>query len=362
MVIGIDASRAFLKKRTGIEEYSYQVIRHLRTVLPGEAEVILYLRRGQTIDFKLPSTWKIKSLWAPRLWTQGRLSLEMLLHRPDVLFVPAHTVPFIHPKRTVVTIHGLEYEFCPEGYGFFERIYMRLSILHSCWTASRVVAVSENTKRDLLQLYRISEKKIQVIHEGFQPESLPKMLSQTLVSDHSPYLLFVGRLETRKNLIRILEAFEQMKEKLGTTHQLILAGKFGYGYQQILQKIHHSKWKQDILAKGYISEAEKWNLLRRASLFLFPTLYEGFGIPVLEAQSVGIPVLTSNISSLPEIAGAGAIFVDPTRTESLRDGIILGLTDESLRAGIIEAGSKNVRRFHWEGTARLLADCITQAV
>src|SRR3989344_4737710 len=123
MIIGIDASRAFLKKRTGIEEYAYQTIRHLRPLLCEPHQVILYVRKKwgwqggrlrlllPSIDFELPKNWRVRGIWAPRFWTQGRLSSEMLFgKRPDVLFVPAHTVPLIHPKNTVVVVHGLEYE------------------------------------------------------------------------------------------------------------------------------------------------------------------------------------------------------------------------------------------------------------
>ena len=178
MKIGIDASRAFLKKRTGIEEYSYQVIKHLRDVLSRDAEVVLYVRKKLAIknwqltictpdiDFELPPNWRVKGLWAPRFWTQVRLSIEMLLHRPEVLFVPAHTVPIIHPKQTIVTIHGLEYEFVPESYSWYERIYMRFSIRNSVRWAEKVIAVSENTKHDLVRLYGVSKEKINVVYEG----------------------------------------------------------------------------------------------------------------------------------------------------------------------------------------------------
>src|SRR3989344_505885 len=179
MYIGIDASRAFLKKRTGIEEYAYQTIKHLRSVIPETDTVVLYVRKKLAvrdgwltiarpeIDFELPKHWSVRGIWAPRFWTQIGLSLEMLFCRPDVLFVPAHTVPLIHPARTVVTIHGLEYEFCPEAYPFLARLYMRLSISFSCRAAETVICVSENTKRDVMRLYKVPEEKIKVVYEGF---------------------------------------------------------------------------------------------------------------------------------------------------------------------------------------------------
>lgn len=348
MVIGIDASRAFLKQRTGIEEHSYQVIKHLREVIPSDAEVILYVRKKNSqreIDFELPKNWQVRALWAPRFWTQIALSLEMLFQSPDVLFVPAHTVPLIHPKRTVVTIHGLEYEYCQEAYSFWERIYMHYSIMWSCKVASTVICVSENTKKDVVKLYRVAEEKIRVIAEGYASKAQTKPKDQ--ISNSKPYLLFIGRLEERKNVVRIIEAFEMLKKKYGISHELVLAGKPGYGYARIKQQIARSIYQDVIIEKGYVTEAEKWELLQNADAFLFPTLYEGFGIPVLEAQSVGVPVVTSNTSSLPEVAGDGAVFVDPLRTESIAEGVQRLLSDEGFRSGIIEKATQNVGRYSW---------------
>lgn len=355
MVIGIDASRAFLKQRTGIEEHSYQVIKHLREVIPSDAEVILYVRKKNSqreIDFELPKNWQVRALWAPRFWTQIALSLEMLFQSPDVLFVPAHTVPLIHPKRTVVTIHGLEYEYCQEAYSFWERIYMHYSIMWSCKVASTVICVSENTKKDVVKLYRVAEEKIRVIAEGYNqkfqsPNSKNQTKSKIQITNSRPYVLFIGRLEERKNIVRIIEAFEILKEKYSIPHDLVLVGKPGYGYPRIKIQMTNSKFQNDIQEKGYVTEEEKWTLLKNASVFLFPTLYEGFGIPVLEAQSVGVPVVTSNTSSLPEVAGDGAVFVDPLRTESIAEGVQRLLSDEGFRSGIIEKATQNVGRYSW---------------
>ena len=370
MVIGIDASRAFLKRRTGIEEYSYQVIKHLRDVLPADAEVVLYVRKKLSfthgrlqknppeIDFTLPKNWRVRAIWAPRFWTQIGLSLEMLFQGPDVLFVPAHTVPLIPPKETVVTIHGLEYEYCKEAYSFWERIYMHYSIMWSCKVASTVICVSENTKKDVMKLYEVGEEKIEVISEGYENNfQFPISNFQTSINESSsqikkPYRLFIGRLEERKNIVRIIEAFEILKEKYKVLHELVLVGKPGFGYERIQAKIQDSRFKIHIRELGYVTEEEKWELLRGADVFLFPTLYEGFGIPVIEAQSVGVPVVTSNISSLPEVAGDGAIFVDPFSTESIAQGICQVLSDQGLRSGIIEKATRNVGRYSWARCAR----------
>jgi len=278
----------------------------------------------------------------------------MLRRSPDVLFVPAHTVPLIHPKKTIVTIHGLEYEFCKEGYAWWERLYMHFSIRHSCQVASTVICVSENTKRDVMKFYGVAEEKIGVIYEGF---SQPTTNSQQLTTKiQKPHLLFIGRLEARKNIVRIIEAFEMLKEKYKIPHQLILVGKPGYRYRKIRCKIYDSRFRNEIQEVGYVREEEKWELLRGADVFLFPTLYEGFGIPVLEAQSVGVPVVVSNVSSLPEVAGDGAVYVDPLSVESIAAGIQKVLTDKSLRDAIIEKGLKNAERFSWKKCAEKIGE------
>jgi len=368
MIIGVDASRAFLRRRTGIEEYSYQVISHLRKTIPAGDRVILYIRRNQIVDFDLPENWMVKRLWAPRFWTQWRLSLEMLFHPPDVLFVPAHTVPIIHPARTVVTVHGLEYEMFPEAYSFWERLYMRLSIRFSVRAASLVVAVSENTKRDLVRVYGMPEEKLLVVYEGCsfrhseQSEESRSVLEsaanngisrQARDDRKTPYLLFIGRLEERKNIVRIIEAFEILKEKYRIPHELVLVGNPGYGYEKIRFKIQNSKFK--IREPGYVLEEKKVKLLKNADIFLFPTLYEGFGLPVLEAQAAGVPVLTSNSSSLPEVGGEGALYVDPLSAPDIAEKTWKILSEKEVRSAILAAGTENIRRFSWKKCSEEIA-------
>jgi glycosyltransferase involved in cell wall biosynthesis len=265
-------------------------------------------------------------------------------------------------------MHGLEYEFCPEAYSLPDRWYMRLSIRFSCRAASTVIAVSENTKNDLMKLYGVPSNKIVVIGEGYET-AIEVTGNQKLVTKKEgivtndqlpitpPYLLFIGRSEERKNVVRIVEAFEILKEKYQIPHQLVLAGKPGYGYHNIEYRISNIEYRDEIVESGYVSEEEKWELLRSADVFVFPSLYEGFGIPVLEAQSVGVPVVTANTSSLPEVGGDGAVFVDPWSPESIAEGIWRVLSEARFRDGIIEKGSRNVQRFSWDRCAEEIAEC-----
>jgi len=383
MIIGIDASRAFQKNKTGIEEYSYQVIKHLREYLKNE-EVVLYcnpaINKGEYTDpiksrdaesrqsvtfngvnFDLPEGWKIKFLKAPIFWTQIRLSLEMLFCPVDILFIPAHTVPLIHPKNTIVTIHGLEYEFCPKAYSFFERLYMRWSIRNSCRWAKRIIAVSGNTKKDLQKLYKVPKEKLEVISEGYGDAEF-KTASQNSKFLNKKYFLFVGRLEERKNIIGIVDAFEVLKKKYKIPHKLILVGKYGYSGNKIKERVFGSEYKSDIILTGYISDDEKFYLLANADVFLFPTFYEGFGLPILEAQRAGTPVVTSNVSSMPEVARLrqgsdgqsvySAVLVDPNDTNAIAEAVYKLISDEGYKNGIIEKGLKNIERFSWEKCAR----------
>ena len=151
--------------------------------------------------------------------------------------------------------------------------------------------------------------------------------------------------------MRIIEAFEILKEKYQIPHALALVGKPGYGYEKIRIKNQESRIRNEIKELGYVTEGEKWEWLKNADVFLFPTLYEGFGIPVLEAQSVGVPIVASRTSSLPEVAGLGAVFVDPESVESIADGIQRVLSDKGLRDDIIAKGIKNIERFSWQKCA-----------
>ncbi len=362
--IAIDASRAFLHERTGIEEYSYQIIKNLRATL-SEERVILFMRRGtkENIDFILPANWVVKELWSPRLWTYVRLSLAILMYRPEYLFVPGHIVPPIHPKKTTVVIHGLEYEMHPASYSSYERFSMRHGIKNSCRWARNIICVSNNTKKDLMRLYDVSHEKIRVAYEGVNraPDENLEMSRDILEKynlNNQEYFIFIGRLEERKNISRILNAYEILKKHFLVPHKLVLVGKGGYGWDRISQEIAEHPFAYDIVLTGFVSTEEKFTLLRHASICLFPTLYEGFGLPILEAQQVCVPVITSNNSSLKEIALDSALLVDPYVVSDIAEKINMLITNDQLRAQIIQKGLENCDRFTWERSAQLVTKMI----
>lgn len=359
--IAIDASRAFLHERTGIEEYSYQLIKYLRVPL-GQEHVTLYLRRGtrENIDFSLPKTWRVKELWSPRLWTYVRLSLSLFIHRPTHLLVPGHIAPPIHPKKTTVVVHGLEFEINPEAYSRYEQVSMRRGIKNSCRWARNIVCVSNNTKRDLVRIYQVKKEKVRVAYEGMNvaPPEQQELTATVLRKYHlqkSGYVIFIGRLEERKNIIQILKAYEILRRHFLLSHRLVLVGKGGFGFEKIQEEIANHPFKTDIVLTGFVSVDEKWALLRNATVFVFPSLYEGFGLPVLEAQQVGVPVVTSNNSSLREVAGDSALLVDPLSATDIAEKTYALLANHDVRESAIAHGYENIKRFTWERCARLVA-------
>ncbi len=364
MIIGIDASRAFLKERTGVEEYSYQTIKSLRDKL-GETQVFLYVRREYEIDFNLPENWKIKEIKFPYLWTQVGLSLEMRRRPVDALFVPSHVTPFIHPRKTFVTVHGLEYEKMPEAYSFLGRLYMRWSIKFSCRWATRIIAVSENTKKDLVALYKIPAEKIEVVYEGvsekFQIPNSKLQINSKFKIQNSKFFLFIGRLENRKNIVGMIRAFRILKERYNLPHKLVLAGKFGYGEKEIHEELRAGKYIEDIVFLGFISDEEKRTIIEKAEVFLFPTFYEGFGLPILEAQALGVPVVASNTSSLPEVGGESVSYCDPSEPISIAEAIMSIIGDEARKKDLIEKGLENVKRFSWDVCASEIANILLES-
>lgn len=363
MKIGVDFSRALLRGRTGTEEYAYQLVKNFALINASGDNFSLYIKDNAEIDFVLPSFFVFRGIKAGIFWTQFRLSWELFKNPVDVLFVPSHSIPIIHPKRTIVTIHGLEYEHFPYCYSRFERLVLKINTLLSIRWSDKIIVPSYNTKRDLIKFYKVHPGKIEVVHHGFVCSN-----SKKEVAKHSGFnIFFVGRIEKRKNILGIIRAFNDFmegrtEEGRGTTEdiRLILSGSPGYGIEEVEQEISLSSFKNNIVLTGYISDFEKDKFYREADVFIFPSFYEGFGLPVLEAMSFGIPVICSNSSSLPEVAGNAAILVDPLNIKSISLAIDKVFSIEKIRQEMTLSGYENLKRFSWqkcaEKTLQILKD------
>ncbi len=356
--IGIDASRLAVGQRTGTENYAYQVIRGLFRA-DRTNHYTLYFNGPPAVGLfdALPPRWKIRAIPLPRLWTHLRLSMEMLLHRPRVLFVPAHVAPLIHPP-TVVTIHDLGYLLYPEAHGRFSRWYLQASTRWSARQARRIIAVSEATKQDIIKHIGMKADKIRVVHHGYDPrfvrvtdEAQIKAAKQRIgLLPSEKYVLYVGTIQPRKNLVRLIEAWATMGED-AAGYKLVLGGKPGWLYANIYAKVKALGLEGYVIFPGYIPDADLPALYSGASLFALVSLYEGFGLPALESLACGTPTLVSNTTSLPEIVGDAALLCDPEDVESIAAGLRQGLTDEPLRQRLQTAGPEQAARFSWQRCA-----------
>jgi glycosyltransferase involved in cell wall biosynthesis len=376
MLIGVDASRALRPQPTGTERYAWEILRHLLNS-PGAAEHRwrLYLDaapdagRAALLGATKPNV-ELCVLPARRLWTHRTLAAALNRRPPDVLFVPSHVAPFVWPGRrlppAVVTVHDLGYHVFPKAHTRGQRLYLSLSTRWSAQVAATVIAVSQATARDLHARYGIPLAKIRVIYEAAAPLARPEAAQIAAVRDRYglaalPYALYVGTVQPRKNLGRLMEAYATLCARHAVEWKLVLAGGAGWLSGPILTQARTSPYADRIHLTGYVPEADLPGLLAGACFFVFPSLFEGFGLPVLEAQQLGVPVMTSGNSvdesgqiansALPEIAGDAALLVDPTNVEEIAAAMLALSQDEALRRRLIEAGYANLRRFSWDKAA-----------
>jgi glycosyltransferase involved in cell wall biosynthesis len=356
MHIAFDASRISVAERTGTERYSYELLAALARI-DRRNRYTLYTNGLPPVLPPLGPNMALRSLRLPRLWTHAALGPVAAFHKPDVLFVPAHVVPLVHPARCVVTIHDLGYLAFPEAHTRRRRLELDLATRWSIHAAQQVIAISETTREALVRHYRADPAKISVVHHGVNPQFRPASdATIALVRERygllRPYFLYVGTLQPRKNLERLIEAFASLAISQAPELQLIIAGKTGWLSEAITSKAQAGGYADRVRLMGFVPDSDLPALLSGATAFVFPSLYEGFGLPVLEAMACGAPVLASNTSALPEVAGEAALLVDPTDTAALAVALARLASDGGLRMHLREQGLARAATFTWERCAR----------
>ncbi|GAB4434769.1 MAG: glycosyltransferase family 1 protein [Anaerolineae bacterium] len=371
VTIAIDASRAAAAQRTGTEAYSLHLIRAL-LALGAErrsARFTLYCRDTPPPDlFDLHAERAALSVIpAPRLWTHVRFAAALFRDRPDVTFVPAHTLPLAFPGPGVVTVHDLGFRHFPEAHPTVARLYLDLTTKHSARRARAILADSACTRRDLTAFYGIDAAKVHVVYPGVDPALAPVHDAAALaeVREHygipGPYLLHVGSLQPRKNLARLIEAYAAWLPDAAPQRYLVLAGARGWLYDDIFATVRRLGLEAWVCFPGYVDDAHLAALYSGADAFVFPSLYEGFGFPVLEAMRCRTPVICANTSSLPEVAGEAALLVDPLEVGALTNALRRLTTDAALRAALVAQGEKQAARFTWERAAQQALDILEAA-
>ncbi len=365
MTIGIDASRANLRNKTGVEWYGWHIIRELAR-LDTKNRYRLYSWEPLREDLAdLPDNFENVEVPTRRAWPHTALSSELKREPVEALFVPSHVVPRVHPPKTVVTVHDLGFRQFRKNYSFYHYLSLQLGTRWSVKWASDVLVPSQAVADDVRRTYASPGRKVQVVPNGVDAAAFHQPAAQVIIDvlkRHriaDPYLLFLGRLEERKNVVRIIEAFYRLKDSGLFGGQLVLAGNPGEGYHDIKALIGKQRDRDDIIQPGYVADADRAALMFGARAFVFPSLFEGFGIPILEAFAAGTPVLTSNRGATAEIAGNAALLVDPENVTAIHQGIERLLSDTELTETLTARGAGRVQDFSWRKTAEHIHAILT---
>jgi len=369
MIIGIDASRANKPQKTGTEWYSYHLIEELKRIARDGDKFLLYANSPLIGGLQiLPENFIEKDLqWPPKyLWTQIRLWWELWRNPPDILLVPAHTIPFLPmPKKikVAVTVHDVGFKRFAQLYKPVQVWYHDLTMRRIKQRADLIITISNFSKKEIIDLYHIDPSKIQVSYLGYDRVAYNEqaknvavdVLKKYQITD--PYVLYVGRLEKKKNIGNIVAAFALAKEKWPEL-KLVLAGNSGHQFEEIKKIIAENRLESEVIITGYIDQKDLPPLIAGAQAFLFATLYEGFGLPILEAMACGTPVITSRIAPHDEVAGEAALLADPYSPPEMAECIIKLKENPEFKNELITKGLERVKKFSWQQTARVIYNLI----
>ena len=363
MRIGVDA-RILTEKTTGIGNYLYHILKEL-SVLDKENEYFLYMFQEGCVVFDNPR-WKkrIASRYFPTsmAWMLTQGAGMVLKDRVDVLWAPWPTVPFFLPTKIVVTVHDFVWRHYPESVGATYSFLCKVMTTPSISRADVVFSVSEATQNDVRRFYP-GKKDLRVTYNSVDPIYKPcdKVFARKYLSDkfglRKPFLFDVATLEPKKNLPTLFRAFKKLKVDHGIEHQLVIAGGKGWKDSLIYQTYAELDFQSDeVVFLGYVENEDLKMLYNAADVFVFPSLWEGFGIPPLEAMNCGCPVVVSNIPALTEVVGDCGLKADPFDHEKIADLIKKFLDSPSLRNEFILKGLERSKKFSWSQSARVVLD------
>lgn len=356
-------------RSAGIHTYIEQTLRHLSQADPA-LDVTVFTRHAPA-DW--PSTIQARSTRWPTerpiiriLWEQLVLPRAARQVHADILHATAFVAPVLRPRPTVITIYDLSFALFPQYFRGFNQAYLRAGTRWSARHATRLIAISDHTRRDIHRLYDVPLERINVAYPGVD-ESLcpsdPATLDRFRRDKNLPdkFLLFLGTLEPRKNLVTLIEAFAQFKHTC-PDGQLVLAGGVGWLADEVFATIESSGVKDSIVLPGFVKAEEKVLWLGSATAFVYPSIYEGFGLPPLEAMACGTPVIVSDAASLPEVVGDAGVSIGPRDSIGWAQALQRVWTDQPYRTELRERGLRQSKKFTWPEAARQIAatyQCLT---
>lgn len=353
--IGIDINEANVKNRVGTGQYTYHILKRFQSLAP-KVDFHLYHRDDLQPDLPRESNnWQYHLVGPTRGWLTLGLPLSLLINRAkyDTFWSPAHYTPTYIGSPSVVTIHDLAYEYFPDLFLPSDLYKLKNWSLRSVKHANQIIAVSNATKNDLVKLYGTDPNKITVIHNGYDSDLFnvkTKIKSSNLASlNLSPfnYILFLGTIQPRKNAIKLVQAFRLLKEQ-GYKGKLVLAGNIGWMAEESLEVIKSSPDYKDIVMTGYVKDDTRLSLYRNCDVYVLPSLYEGFGVPAIEAMACGAPVAVSNNSSLPEVVGDAGLLFNERDPASIAQAILELRSD---RESWSKKSLARAKHFSWDKCA-----------
>jgi glycosyltransferase involved in cell wall biosynthesis len=371
MNIGINGYEAvvprfgFLKSgfpnRVGSGEFCYQLLVNFKRI-DYKNEYQIFLPTKPSLDLPPENDrWKYKVHIAKRMWTLVGLSKILRNEKIDVFFSPTHYLPLSCTRNSVIAIFDLSYLRFPKMYNKKDLVKLKVWGGISVRKAKRIVTISESSRNDIIEAYGVKPEKVRVVYPGIKP-TLPSRMSLEDMNEafgiKGKYILFVGTLQPRKNIAKLIEAFSDLNDK---EMSLVIVGKKGWQYDQIMGAPKKFGVEERVKFLEKVSDEDLPSLYKHAEFFILPSLYEGFGLPVLEAMSYGCPVITSNISSLPEAGGDAALYVDPKDVKDITEKMNRLLEDDKLRRELSEKGKEQIKKFSWEKSAKEVLAVLEEA-
>ncbi len=360
--IGIDANEANVDSRVGTGQYTFNILKQWSEITDHDFR--LYHRDELKSDMpESRSGWDYQRVFPKKAWIRLGLPLHLFTHaRNDVFWSPAHYMPSYLGCNSVVTIHDLAYEFFPDLFLPSDLYKLKNWTRLAVKSATQVIAVSEATKNDLVNLYKVEPDKITVVHNGYDADffNLKTPPNNQILANYSltknSYILFLGTIQPRKNAIKLVQAFHLLKAQ-GYKGKLVIAGGIGWMADQTLSVIKESPESKDIILTGYVSDDARKALYANADVYVLPSLYEGFGVPAIEAMSCGAPVAVSDNSSLPEVVGDAGLYFNASDPEGMAEAILLLKKD---RESWVKKSLARAKLFSWEKCAKETLKVITQ--
>ena len=352
MRIGFDGNEANVEERVGVSVYTLELLRYFSQQNTQLFDIFLRNTPLSHLPQSSP-TLSYHVVWGPALWSRLFLPLSLMKKKLSCFFSPAHYAPAFLNIPLVVTIHDLSFFSFPDEFRKRDLIKLQNWTKESVEKASTIIAVSKTTKKDIIKRYNIPEEKIQVVYNGFEKHSfLPSVSNQKKILasyqiESKEYLLYVGTIQPRKNLTTLFQAFVQLRHQYPNL-KLVIAGKHGWMIEKTLIQIKKLNIEENLVFTGYIPDEELATLYSHARCLVFPSLYEGFGIPVLEAFSFGCPVVASFSSSLPEVGGSGCLYADPLKPSEFAEKISKIISHKELRTELRKKAKDQLSLFSWK--------------